>query len=165
MWLRTTRKLCIVALGVGTPSLASAQQSVSIALHGYVPEVSTLQILEINSVVSQDLRTGITERLVARFAEQSNSLSGYTIKISSDSAKRDNYSGLVNRQNGSIVPYSLSYGGVKLQFANGEATLNRTPRRQAERRQENELKISTGGADQLPKGEYSDTLTLVIAAR
>ncbi len=165
VWPRTIRAFSAAAVFAGLPSIAHAQQSASITLRGFVPEVSSLQVLEVNAVVSQDLRSSISDRLVARFAEQSNSLSGYTITISSESAKRQHLAGLVNKIDGTVVPYSLTYGGTKLQFVNGEAVLNRSARRAGERRQENELKMSTTGTERLQKGEYTDTITLMISAR
>jgi hypothetical protein len=147
------------------PTAASADQSASLLLRGFVPERSSIQLLDVNPIVSTDLRAAVTNALVARVVETSNSVSGYTVKIVSENGMRQERTGLVNRHNGLLVPYFLSYGGKRLEFAGGEAALKRARRPSGDRTLENELRISTEGSEELPTGEYSDTVTIAITAR
>jgi len=147
------------------PCVVSAQTSTSITIRGYVPTISSLQLLETNPVISNDLRTSVTGALVARVLEQSNAASGYLIKLISETGRSRNGAALLNREHGVAIPYILSYGGERIQFANGEAEIKRPRRAKAERKVESDLRISTNGNERAPTGEYSDTITLVIAAR
>lgn len=146
-------------------SAAHAADTTSIALRGYVPETSSVQLSDVNPIVSNDLRMPVRGALVARVLEQSNSISGYTIKLISENGRGRGAAGMINEQAGTIVPYTVSYGGESLRFVNGQAELHRTRPARAQRTRESDLRISSEGSDRIVKGEYTDILTIAVTAR
>lgn len=159
-------RLAISAVGITLISTAAhAADTTSIALRGYVPETSSVQLRDVNPVVSNDLRASVRGALLARVLEQSNSLSGYTIKLISENGRGRGNAGLVNEQAGTVMPYTVSYGGESLRFVNGQAVVQRARSTRSERSRESDLRISTEGSDRAVTGEYVDTITISISAR
>lgn len=152
----------LVGAGLCLPAYAQAQESVSIALRGYVPETSTLKLVEVNPVVSRDVRRPVRDVLVARIVEQSNSPSGYTVTLSAESARRLSAPALVRSGDGPHVAYQARYGGKAVTFVNGHAEIKRHQRTPGK---SSELRLSIEGDDSLPTGAYSDVITLSIMAR
>lgn len=152
----------LVGVGLCLPAYAQAQDSVSIALRGYVPETSTLKLVELNPIISRDLRRPVRDALVARLIEQSNSRSGYTIVLSSENARRLQAPGLMRGASGPHVAYQARYDGNLLKFVNGRAKIERHQRTHG---RPSELRLSMEGEDYLPSGAYSDVIVVSIMAR
>lgn len=146
------------------PSNAQAQQSAAITLRGYVPETSTLTLVEVQAIISTDLRAPVRDALVARLLEQSNSRSGYVITLTSDSAERQGRAALLAARTDGRLAYRISYDGTPLQFVGGKAEIPRRERTRGQPRL-SDVRITTDGGNGLPPGAYADTLTIAIAAR
>lgn len=146
------------------PNHAQAQQSAAITLRGYVPETSTLTLVEAHEIVSTDLRAPVHGALVARLLEQSNSRSGYVITLTSESAERQGQTALLAARTDGRLAYHVSYDGAPLQFVGGKAEIQRRERTRGQPRQ-SDIRITTDGEAGLPPGAYADTLIIAIAAR
>jgi hypothetical protein len=152
----------LVGVGFCLPAYAQAQDSVSITLRGYVSETSALKLVEVNPVISRDLRGPVRDALVARLIEQSNSRSGYTIVLSSENARRLQAPGLMRGASGPHIAYQARYDGKLVKFVNGRAKIERRRRTHGK---PSELRLSMKGDDSLPSGAYSDVIMLSIMAR
>ena len=131
----------------------------------YVPIFNAIELQSVSPIIANDLRSSVRDALVAKIVERSNSPSGYTIKLISENGARGTSAALRNDQQGTLVPYHLSYGGQPVRFTNGRAEINRARAPRSERSREEELRISAEGSDRLPTGEYSDTLIIAVTAR
>jgi hypothetical protein len=143
---------------------AAAADTASIVLRGYVPIFNAIELQNVSTVIANDLRSPVRDALVAKILERSNSPSGYTIKLISENGAHGTSAALRNDQ-GSSVPYRLSYGGQPVRFTNGRAEISRSRSPRSERSREEELRISADGSDRLTTGEYSDTLIIAVTAR
>ncbi len=157
-WPLWTMVGCTLCVSTG----AQADQSVSITLRGVVPETSSIRLVEVNPLISADLRAPVREALVARVLERSNARAGYSIALISENARHGGRAVLRDGGSGSGVPYRLSYDGIALRFENGMAEIGRGTRT---RGRVSEIRVSLDGENELPSGAYADTLTVVITAR
>jgi len=153
-----------VGLLLHVPNHAQAQQSAAIMLRGYVPETSTLALVEAYEIVSTDLRAPVRGALIARLLEQSNSRSGYVITLTAESAGKQGEAALFAARTDGRFAYRISYDETPLQFVGGKAQIQRRERTRGQPKQ-SDIRITTDGGNGLPSGAYADTLTVAIAAR
>lgn len=152
-----------IGASVCVPIAAGAQSTASINLRGIVPETTTISLAELKETVSTDLRVAVTDALVARVREQSNSGSGYMVTLVSESARYRNQPVLGDGR-GAVIPYIISYGGEPLRFVQGRAEITRERLSRGEVRS-SELRVSIGAVSGVSSGEYSDKITIVVLAR
>lgn len=123
-------------------------------LKGTVPYILDISIAPESTATNLDLSQSYTNLLVATLSERSNSLTGYTVTITSA-----NQGKLMNGT--AFVPYQLSYGDNNVNLINGEIlTWDFTSAAPVNRN----IKVTYTGSETLAAGDYTDTVTFTIAS-
>lgn len=142
---------------------AMAASSGDLLLKGVVGVVNEIVVsAEGTANTTLDIRNGETQKLVGRASETSNSLTGYTITMSSanggklqhtvDSTKSTTYT--VEYNGGAAVTPTTAGSVVKNVTSLSGLTTN-----------ESLIKVNVVAYNAAPAGTYQDTLTLTIAAQ
>jgi hypothetical protein len=139
-----------------------AASSFTIALSGSVSATCSLTVTTASAASSLPVTTKVTGTTIATVVEKSNASSGYTVSLSSAN-------GWLLAGSSQSLAYALSYGGtaVDTSTAAGVATtLTNSTSTTASAGISRTLAISFDGASSLlPSGDYTDTLTISIAAK
>jgi hypothetical protein len=147
-------------LAASIPSFAAS--SFTIALSGSVSATCSLTVTTASAASSLAVTTKVTNTTIATVVERSNASSGYTVTLSSAN-------GWMLKGSSENLAYTLSYGGtaVDTSTAAGVAsTITNASTTTASAGVTKSLAISfDGAASLLPSGDYTDTLTISIAAK
>lgn len=119
---------------------------------------------------SMDLTTVATNRLIATVHERSNSVTGYTVTITSANLAADTSGAtapfFAHLGGGGTLDYSLSYDGTTVgPWSGGSALVVDSTAITAPEWISRELRISYSGSTSLDAGDYEDRLVLTISAK
>ncbi len=130
----------------------AADNSGTLVVRGTVETNCTVSIQDMNAQL--DLTRGASNVVVGKVTETCNDPDGYTITFSSQGGGK--------LKNGNFgVEYTASYDNLSNQSLNGEMRLQR---RDAAFGVVKDLKVSVEAANDRVAGNYSDTITVTIAA-
>lgn len=130
----------------------------TLTVKGNMPLITELKIEDNN--VELDLSQSQTDIHIASIFERSNSLSGYSVSVSSSNSGE-----LISTETSDNVSYSLTYDGSELDLSGGSVTANSNNERTNMGGIERELLISHSGSEDdllLSEGNYEDDLTFTI---
>ena len=144
----------LLAAALTLLSLPALADSVSgtIALRGTVPLICTVAVTDLNQ--SLNLVGGENGRQVGTVVENCNSGTGYTVSLSPSNA------GKLKAANGQI-PYTVSYDGQ----AGSLGSQMQVTRATAQFAKTSTLNITVPANAQAIAGDYSDMVTITIAAK
>jgi spore coat protein U-like protein len=135
------------------PALADGTSG-SVALKGTVPLVCTVGVTDMNQ--SLNLTGGESNKQVGSVVENCNSGTGYNISISSANA------GLLKPASGSAtISYTVGYDGQ----SGGLTSAMTVGRSSAQFSKTSALNVTVPANAQAIAGNYSDTVTITIAAK
>ena len=150
------RKIILAAAAVTAflSAPAFAQSSGSVALKGTVPLVCTVGVTDLNQ--SLNLTGGESGKQVGSIVENCNSGTGYNISVSSANA------GQLKAASGtSTINYTVGYDGT----AGNLTTAMTVARSGAQFAKTSALNVTVPANAQAIAGNYSDTVTITIAAK
>jgi hypothetical protein len=155
------KRICILALVVAMAIPGFAATSYNISLSGSVSATCSLTITTATAASSLPITTKVTNTTIATIVEKSNAASGYTVALSSAN-------GWLLKGSSANLAYTLAYGGTAVDTsvaAGVSTTITSSTATTASAGSSKILAISFDGASSLlPSGDYSDTLTISIAA-
>jgi hypothetical protein len=160
---RVIKFVAIVALllALAIPSFADDPTPVSFTLKGSVSAVCSISV-STTTASNLAVTTKVTNSTIANITEKSNASNGYTVTLASAN-------GWMLKGPAANLTYTLSYGGtaVDTTVAAGVTTpITNSSTTTASAGVTKALAISFDGASALlPSGDYTDTLTVAIAAK
>lgn len=140
----------------------------SITLTGTVDGILTISVTPDAVASNLNLSTSQTDLPVAVIVERSNRAAGYTVTLESANAKALGSDAALLQGSGSntaTLAYTMKYGGQDVLLLNGQALITDTTQITTAQGVSKTLSISYTSDGDLMEGEYSDTLTLTIAAK
>jgi hypothetical protein len=149
-------------LALTIPSFAATTSTIS--LSGSVAPTCSIDVTQPTSNSSLAITTNVTKSTIATIKEKSNATNGYTVSLSSAN-------GWALKGTATSLSYTLSYGAtgsiVDLTTAVGSpVTLTDSSAITVSGGVTKSLQITFLGASaELPSGDYTDTLTVAIAAK
>jgi hypothetical protein len=155
----SVRRVCVILTCFLLAMAASSESKVTLQLRGVVPPRTTVTVRPEPEASSLALGQGASELKVATVSEVSNCSGGYSVSISTE-----NGGVLKGATSGRKLAYSMSYDGKPVAFAAGSATVSSPSSVAPGGVRARELAISFEAAD-LEADDYSDTVTLIIAAK
>ena len=160
---KETKRAALIVLGIGLvfilasllSSTSFAATSGSIVLNAVVPQLVSVTVTPTNNPLTLSL-AGVNV-LIGTVLESSNSVAGYTVKLSSLNA-----GSLKNGTLGSH-PYTLQYNAVTAALTVAPVTITNQGAQTSVVNFTKNVTVSFAGANDM-QGTYSDTLTFSIVA-
>jgi spore coat protein U-like protein len=153
-----------------TPGTHVLADTVDVTITGRMAQIIDLYADREPGIRSMDLTSSATNMLIATVYERSNSVTGYTVTITSANLAADT-GGATNPyfehvDNADTLDYALSYGGTPVAgWAGGAAVVTDTASTTAPEWVTQDLRISYTGSTTLAAGDYEDRLVITISAK
>ena len=141
------------ALSVVGSAHAAGPTSGQIIIRGTVGAICEIGVLDYGT--NLDLVAGESARAVGQVTETCNDPDGYSVSFSSAEGSK-----MVGPR-GANSAYRVNYDTISNRSLNTQAALERPD---PQWNVQHELTVNVDGQDQLPAGEYRDTVTVTIAA-
>jgi spore coat protein U-like protein len=152
-WRDEMKKIALAAAALVALTAGSAFADGSVALKGKVNLVCTIGVTDLNQ--SLNLTGGESNKSVGTMVENCNSGNGYTVSLSSA-----NNGSLKSATGNATIAYTASYDGN-----NVSGSQTQIVRQGANFSKNTSLTVSIPANAQAIAGDYSDTLTITIAAK
>ncbi|MFW5689192.1 MAG: spore coat protein U domain-containing protein [Spirochaetota bacterium] len=152
------------------PGTHVLSDTVDVAVTGRMAQLVDIYADREPDIRSMDLTTIATNRLIATVHERSNSVTGYTVAITSANLAADTGGATVpffaHLAGGGTLDYSLTYGGSAVgPWSGGSALVVDSTAITAPEWISRDLRISYSGSASLDAGDYEDRLVLTISAK
>lgn len=157
-----------LVLSIACVLYLAAATTGTLTLTGVVNGVLDITVTPATVASNLDLTTSQTDLTVATVVEKSNKAAGFTVTLQSANAVAASSATPSLKGSGAVtdsVNYTVKYGGNAVTFANGSAQVTNYSGATGINGLTKVLAISYTGNTGLQEGTYSDTLTLVIAAK
>jgi spore coat protein U-like protein len=131
----------------------------TLVLKGTIPARLNIAVTPETVAGTLDLTISQTNLLVATAYESSNSKTGYTVALSSANA------GKLIETGGESVTYSLKYNDVAVNLAASVTVTDASGGKYKSVAKSIKISYTGTAAEDLTEGDYTDTITLTIAAK
>ena len=154
------KKLILATLVSFFTFSAMAVDSASLTLQGSIPASVSVSVASTNGNTALDL-TQTTDQEVATIQENSNTLNGYTITLTSAGAGN-----LVHETiGGSQVPYTVKYDGLPFDLSTPQEVKDATTSGVVSDTSAFNVVYNAQNPATLPQGNYTDTVTITITEK
>jgi len=152
------------------PGTHTLVDTATVAITGRMAQIIDLYADREPGIRSLDLTTAVPSRLIATIFERSNSVTGYTVTLTSANLAADTSGAtgpyFAHTSAPDTLAYSVSYGGsVVGSWSGGAAVVIDSAGTTAPEWLSRELRISYSGSPTLAAGDYEDQLIITISAK
>lgn len=147
-----SRSALIAALFAAGAAQAAGPTSGQIIIRGTVGSICEIGVVDYGT--NLDLVAGESNRAVGQVTETCNDADGYSVSFTSDEG------GKMVGPLGAASPYRVNYDSIADHSLASDASIARPD---PQWNVQHELTVNVAGQDELPAGEYRDTVTVTIA--
>jgi len=153
-----------------SPATHTLVDTASVVVTGRMAQLIDLYADREPGIRSLDLTTSVSARLIATVFERSNSLTGYTVTVSSANLSSDTSGAIgpffANTSADARLEYTVIYDGTPVSiWSGGAAVVVDSAGTTAPEWISRQLRISYNGSPTLTAGDYEDQLVITISAK
>ena len=141
-----------IALLAGSSAYAAGPTSGQIIIRGTVGSICEIGVVDYGT--NLDLVAGESNRAVGQITETCNDADGYSVSFNSSEG------GKMVGPRGAVSAYRVNYDSISNTNLASDASIDRPD---PQWNVQHELTVNVDGQDELPAGEYRDTVTVTIA--